>query len=255
VAWLSFAVAMWLVLGKNASRLRVALGGTVFLVGVVGLLGFVFISAAYFPDALAAVLPENNDPLIEDFSQNRGWLVEKGDGYAVAVEGGVYAVSLTRPDINYYLMPPVSYFPEHAEVDAWVPMEYIDPGMGMFGFICRYQNQGDKFYAVVFDQAFDEYAVFHFENASAYALTDPAWLPAGGLRAPGERDRVGVTCARDQIVVSINGKVKEPVTEPGMDTFGEGPLGFLAFTTIDMPAQGYKVHFDNAAFYPPGRQP
>ena len=82
IVWVSFGLAMALLLVGSPSRLRIAAGGLVFAVGVVGVIGFTFLSARFFPDALVAVSPKPSGPFADDFSSKsrrlrhvgkRGW--------------------------------------------------------------------------------------------------------------------------------------------------------------------------------------
>ncbi len=252
IIWSSFALSMVLLLTGRSRRVRIGMGGAVFAAGVLGVMAFFLLGPTYFPqavDAVIGIMPAPRTSFSDDFSRNQGWAARKEANTTAGLENGAYAIQLNSPDKIYVSFPPLSYFPTRGEVDFQVPSGFDTSAAGMYGLVCRWQSD-TKHYVVFIDPFRGQYSVLRVEGEDVTALTEPGLLPADGLRKAGEKNRIGLSCQDNQVILTINAEKQTPISDPQMAHFGAGRLGLMIMTNQDIPDEGFKVLFDNAVFWP-----
>jgi hypothetical protein len=249
LVWACFGLAMLLLLTGKPGPFRIALGGAVFAVGSVGVLAFVFLGAAFFPKQLQAIVPAAPDKqFVEDFSKDNGWIQINDDNHQSKLENSAYAMTIKKPGMSYFSFPPVAYLPVKAEVDAQIANLDTSGKNAFFGLVCDYQRDADKYYLVYVDPIKNRYLVEQMIGDDEQVLTD-SWQTASGMKSAAQSNRIGMTCANNQITVTVNGVQQPAIQVPGMAQFGSGKMGLMTAESASSNSE-IKVVFDNAAFWP-----
>jgi len=169
----------------------------------------------------------------------------------MGLENGEYFIFVKQPELAYFSLPPLTYFPKQGEIDAQVPDEYTASASGVYGLVCRYQQDLHKYYLAYIDPFKNRYAILRFQGGKGSPLTNPTWQPISGLREATQMNRIGLSCQDNQVTVTVNGSQAAQVSDPEMAQFGDGKLGMAVITYSGADPQGLKVLFDNAKFWPP----
>ncbi len=247
-AWIAFGTAMLLLLAGKPGRKRIYAGSAAFAIGWVGAFAFAFVSPIFFPNAANVLIPGSSEPFFDNFSTDQDWYAVNNSKVAMGMENGAYAMLIKQGDDTWFSFPPVAYFPSRAEVDVLLPGTVLDPNTGLYGLICRYQENPQKYYMAYIDPLMEEAGITRMEgNKDSVSL---AWKSLEGLKDAGQPNRIGLTCQNNLITLTVNGVQKAQASDPEMAQFGDGDMALFASTYPDVPAGGFKVLFDNASFWP-----
>lgn len=177
----------------------------------------------------------------DDLSNNdMGWWEPAADEISEHKwEDGAYTILVKQPEYVAWTDVPVDFNPTGAEFDTWVP---AGGQGGSFGLICLKQSDEDYYY-VEMDISDQTYSIGHYLNGEYQALTSPEWPSTNVLRTGSEVNHVLATCEVDQITLLINSEFVDLVSLPEQAVPGE--MAVFGSTWDDMPADGYKVYFDN----------
>ncbi len=248
--WAAFGVAMSLLLVGKPGRLRIVAGVGVFALGSVGLFALFILGSLYAPESVRWLAPQAKAPFTEDFAALHKWAAQSNDQASVGWENGAYGITIKKAQVTYFSFPPINFFPIQGEVDAWAPKGDAATQRGFFGMTCRYQKESEKYYLIYIDPTKQTFLVDRMRGTEETPLTNPIWQPAKGLKADSATNRIGLTCQDNQITLTINGIAQTPIEDPEMATFGDGRMGLMAGAVAPDAAQGFKMLFDNAKFWP-----
>ncbi len=178
--------------------------------------------------------------IAENFANNdNGWSESSDDNRSWAYEDQRYALHIKTGDYVAWAYLPVDFTPQVIGFDA-----ALAPGLeqGAYGVLCYYQDK-DNYHYVAIDPVNQEYGIGKFINNEDTMLLDDWWVPAAHMQtSPDAVNRIKVVCLPDKISLYINDQLE---TEVAVGPAAAGRAAVYAETWEDMPAEGFKVLFDN----------
>jgi len=176
--------------------------------------------------------------LEDDFSDTSVWYTGQEDDYGFEYADNGYHISNDILNGAIWSLREIAFTDVRLEVDA---TRKAGPADGYFGVICRFSDEGMKYYALVIgDDGF--YGVLKMEDGKLEFLgsgTDNAGIIHRGA---GETNRVRGVCSGDLLTVYAN---DQQLLEVWDDTYSSGDIGLVAGNKLT--GVGIDVLFDNFA--------
>jgi len=250
IMWVSFGLAMTFLLVGYPTRIRIALGGLIFAVGVPGVLAFAFFGSRFAPDLFTSFLPIPTGPFIDDFSMTKGWKETNVADYASARENGAYSVTIKTGNHAFFSSPPITFYPNHAAVDARVASDLADASGGFYGLSCKQDSGLHNYYDALIDPTNQTYLVVRKQDDTLQRLTSN-WEHLSNLKPADQFNRIELVCQDNSITLTVNGSQVVNIPDSQMAQFKDGVMSLVTGDTSDVSSGSFKMLFDNAAFYPP----
>ncbi len=178
--------------------------------------------------------------LADNFSSNTyGWAETDDETRTWGIVDQRYVLHLKTAEYVAWAYLPIDFTPVVVGFDA-----ALVPGFeqGAYGVLCHYQDQ-DNYHYVAIDPVNHEFAIGKFVNNEDTMLMDDWWKPSLYLQSSETAvNQVKVICRTDKISLYINNQLE---TEVVIDAATPGNTAVYAETWDDLPAEGFKVQFDN----------
>lgn len=176
----------------------------------------------------------------EDFSSNvREWPDVQDDFRTWGFEGSHYLAHLYTPDYIIWAYLPLEFTPDSVSFDA-----AVQPGFdkGGYGVLCYYQDE-DNYHYVSIDTGFQEYSIGVVRGGEYEQLLEDWWMPTANLNdSPHAVNNIQVICHEEEMILFINEEYETQVSFPAVT---QNRMAIFVETFEDVPAEGYKVLFDN----------
>jgi hypothetical protein len=161
-----------------------------------------------------------------DFTRDEGkWVIDNSTSLQASIEGGVYRITLSDPDLYYLTAPDVT-----AANDMEVSADVLIQGNSRAGVAVRYgvgnPNNTRNYYTCWIDGG-NQYGCFVSVNDRWTTLREPISSPAV---KPGKVNRVSLRAEGDRIIFSVNGVEVQTFTDTSI-TRGQAALYLENFST------------------------
>jgi hypothetical protein len=174
--------------------------------------------------------------LEDDFSNASLWYVALEDDYGFEYQNGSYRIYNELLNAAIWSIKYQDFQDIRVEVDA---IRSAGPEDGYYGVLCRFENEGDDYYALVInDSGF--YGILKMENG------DKEFLETGFdendiiKKGEGETNRIQGVCKGDHLILYVN---RQKILEVVDDSLTEGTVGLVAGNGLK--GVGIDVAFDN----------
>jgi hypothetical protein len=185
--------------------------------------------------------PHGGQVYFDDFSSETGWYVNQGQNATFEFADGGYQITNNLVNGQFWSVRTVEPIDIILEVDA---KHKAGPDDGYYGLVCRHQEDGKNYYALVIGK--DGFYGIAMMLDGAFSFL------AGGQddkniinTEDGAFNRVRGECVRDRLTIYANNQF---LLEFRDDTFASGQLGMFNGTREDA---GQVVLYDNFAVYAP----
>lgn len=176
--------------------------------------------------------------LVDDFSNPSLWYVTQQDQYGFEYKDGNYRMYNQIVNGTIWSIRGMDYEDIRVEVDV---VRQAGPEEGYFGVLCRLDNDGEDYYALVIgDNGF--YGVLKMRDGESDFLE--SGMDEGGIiqRGQGKVNRVQGVCSGNRLVLFANGQELLTVYD---DSLVDGDVGLVVGNRLS--GSGIDVLFDNFA--------
>jgi len=172
----------------------------------------------------------------DDFSdENSGWEIGSYDGGGIGYTQGKYFVSSIGDGNTMWGAAGRSFEDVIIEVDA-KQISAPTNNNNDYGVICRLQQDGGGYYALVSGDGF--YTILRESGSDAYdILVD--WKESNHIRQGNSQNQLRLSCTGSKISLSVNGQL---LAETSDSMYSSGDIGF---TATSYEPEETEVHFDN----------
>jgi len=184
------------------------------------------------------VIPSaSGDLLFKDgFSHTRsGWdRVQKGDYIADYAEG-VYRIYVSKPNVDIWSSPDLSFEDAIIQVDA---TKGGGPDDNNFGIFCRMDENASRFYYFVISSD-GYYGIGKMTGGQQILLGDDVMQPSEHIHQGYAQNHIQAECVGERLSLSVNGNQIAEVID---QEYSAGQVGLLA-GSFDTP--GVDIYFDD----------
>jgi hypothetical protein len=187
------------------------------------------------PTRTATLAPTPTREIIfqENFEATRGWYTFESERYRMQYLQGGYRIYNNITEAAVTSVRTQKHSDVHLEVEA---ARVSGPQNGYYGLVCRYQDDGNYYAAVVSSDGF--YGVARIQGGMLTFIS-PAPAANTAVKTGFTVNRIEMTCHSNSLSLFVNGNKLVQVKDT---TFTEGFIGLVAGTG-SIP--GLEVKFDN----------
>jgi serine/threonine-protein kinase len=185
-------------------------------------------------------LPTGGSVLFQDdfSSASSGWDTGTSENGSVSYSNGVYKISVTSIDYVIWGNAYQNFSDTVITVDARV---LSATGEGDFGFMCRYQDNGN-FYALELSED-GYYAIWKYQGGEFYALVE--WTPSASVPVGSNWMNIKAACVGNTLSLAVNDVFLVEVQD---NSFSSGDIALMAGTWTKA---GLVLEFDNLVVQSP----
>jgi len=172
----------------------------------------------------------------DEFDNPRsGWDRRNEEWFITDYENGIYRIKVGKNNLDVWSNPGLTFSDVIIEVDATKAGGHDDNN---FGVICRYDENGQRFYFfVITSDGF--YAIGKVVEDQQILLGAEVMQPSEAIRQGYAINRIRAECVSDQLLLFVN---DQKVAEFTDGDFDRGDVGLIAGS---FGHSGIDIYFDN----------